>query len=59
MNPCELTAAVTALANTIARQCTVDELNLIGVTLTQLGDTLITIATHRSICCGDAEKEKA
>ena len=51
MNPCELTVAVTALANVIAQQCTVDELNLIGVTLTQLGDTLITIATHRSICC--------
>ena len=51
MNPCELTAAVTALANVIAKQCTVDELNLIGVTLTQLGDTLITIATQKSICC--------
>ena len=59
MNPCELTAAVTALANTISKQCTVDELNLIGVTLTQLGDTLITIATHKSICCGDSEQEKA
>ena len=59
MNPCELTAAVTALANVISKQCTVDELNLIGVTLTQLGDTLITIATHKSICCGDSEQEKA
>ena len=59
MNPCELTAAVTALANAIAKSCTVDELNLIGVTLTQLGDTLITIATHKSICCGDSEQEKA
>ena len=27
-----------------------DELNLLGVTLTQLGDTILTIATHRSIC---------
>ena len=51
MNPCELTTAVTALANVIAQQCTVDELNLLGVILTQLGDTLTTIATHRSICC--------
>ena len=54
MNPCELTAAVTALANTIAKSCTVDELNLLGVILTQLGDTLTTIATHRSICCGES-----
>ena len=30
---------------------TEDELNLLGVILTQLGDTLLTIATHRSICC--------
>ena len=50
MNPCELTAAITALANAIASNHTVDELNLIGVTLTQLGDTLITIATQKSIC---------
>ena len=51
MNSCELTATVTALANAIACKLSVDELNLLGVTLTQLGDTLITIATHRSICC--------
>ena len=50
MNSCELTATVTALANAIASNRTVEELNLLGVTLTQLGDTLITIATQRSIC---------
>ena len=50
MNPCELTAAITALANTIAANRTVEELNILGVTLTQLGDTLITIATQKSIC---------
>ena len=50
MNSCELTATVTALANAIANNRTVEELNLLGVTLTQLGDTLITIATQRSIC---------
>ena len=49
MNPCELTASITALANTIACKLTDDELNLLGVTLTQLGDTLLTIATQRSI----------
>lgn len=52
MNPCELTASVTALANALARRLTEDEVNLLGVVLTQLGDTLLTIGTHRSICCG-------
>ena len=50
MNGCELTASITALANTLACNLTEDELNLLGVVLTQLGDTLLTIATHRSIC---------
>ena len=50
VNPCEWTAAITAAANTIACRLSVDELNLLGVTLTQLGDTILTIATQRSIC---------
>ena len=50
MNACELTATVTALANTIARGRSIDELNLLGVILTQLGDTLFTIAAQREIC---------
>ena len=51
MNGCALTASVTALANTLACNLTEDELNILGVILTQLGDTLLTIATQRSICC--------
>ena len=51
MNPCELTASVTALANVIACRLSEDELNILGVVLTQLGDTLLTIATHKGICC--------
>ena len=50
MNGCELTASVTALATTIACGMTTDELNLLGVILTQLGDTILTIAAHREIC---------
>ena len=50
MNACELTASITALANAIACGKTTDELNLIGVIFTQLGDTILTIATQRSIC---------
>ena len=53
MNACELTASITAAANGIACGLTTEELNLLGVVLTQLGDTLITIATQREIC-GDA-----
>lgn len=51
MNSCELTASITAIANAIACGRTVDEINLLGVTFTQLGDTLLTIATQKSICC--------
>lgn len=50
MNSCELTASITAVANALACKLTEDELNLLGAILTQLGDTLVTIATHRSIC---------
>ena len=50
MNACELTASITAIANTLACCLTEDELNLLGVILTQLGDTILTIATHKSIC---------
>ena len=47
---CELTASITAIANWLACQLTEDELNLLGASLTQLGDTLITIATQKSFC---------
>ena len=51
MNACELTASITAIANMLAKEFTNDELEILGVTLTQLGDTLLTIVTQRSICC--------
>ena len=51
MNACELTTSITAIANWLACELTLEELELLGVSLTQLGDTLLTIATHRSICC--------
>ena len=50
MNSCELTASITAAANMLACKLKEDELTLLGVTLTQLGDTLITIATQRTVC---------
>lgn len=51
MNACELTASITALANGLACRLTLEELELLGVTLTQLGDTILTIVTQQSICC--------
>ena len=50
MNGCELTASITAIANWLACQMTVAELELLGVSLTQLGDTILTIVTQKSIC---------
>lgn len=50
MNPCELTAFITAIANTLSCNLSIDELNLLGAVFSQLGDTLTTIATQKSIC---------
>ena len=46
----ELTSAVTALANALARNLTVDEITLIASIFVQLGDTLATIAARESLC---------
>ena len=51
MNACELTAAITAIANWLAGQMALEELELLGVSLTQLGDTILTIVTQKGICC--------
>ena len=50
MNPCELTTTLTAIANWLACQLSLEELELLGVSLTQLGDTILTIATQKSLC---------
>ena len=56
MNPCELTASVTAVANALACRLSNDELTLLAYVLVQLGDTLVTIATQRTICENKNEK---
>ena len=53
MNACELTAGITALANAIACKLDDDELTLLAAVLVQLGDTLVTISTSRSVCRED------
>lgn len=50
MNGCELTAYVTAAANALAANATTEQLELMAVVFTQLGDTLATIAVSRSVC---------
>ena len=50
MNSCELTASITAVANTVASKLSDDELALLAAVLVQLGDTLATIATQRAVC---------
>lgn len=52
MNSCELTASITACANALACRLTEDELNLLGAALTQLADTLFTIAAQRGVSGG-------
>ena len=51
MNACELTATITAIANWLAGQMSLEQLELLGVSLTQLGDTILTIVTQKGICC--------
>ena len=50
MNSCQLTASVTALANAIASGLSADDTILLATVLVQLGDTLATIGTQRTIC---------
>lgn len=46
MNACELTLSITLLANAIASKVTDDEIELLAVIFTQLGDTLTTISVQ-------------
>ncbi len=50
MNACELTAAVTALANSLACNLSDEQLALLASVLVQLGDTLVTIAARKALC---------
>ena len=52
MNPCQLTASITALANAISCRLNIEETTLLAALFVQLGDTLATIATQKSICEG-------
>ena len=49
MNPCELITFVTALACSITTCCTDDEVTLMAAVFNQLGDTLATYETQKSL----------
>ncbi len=49
-DPLALTTTVNSLAVAIAGQLNDEELGLVGAVLTQLGDTLETIAAQRAVC---------
>ena len=53
MNSLELTAAITAIANAIACDLTVNELALAAGIFVQIGDTLATIAAQRALCSAE------
>ena len=50
VDSCELTVSIAALANALAVGRSEEELSLLAAVLTQLGDTLATIAVQRGIC---------
>jgi len=50
MNSCDFAASITALACVIAKDTPDDELAILAVLFTQLGDTLATIVGHNAIC---------
>ncbi|MBR5140526.1 MAG: hypothetical protein IKV16_05665 [Clostridia bacterium] len=56
MNSGELTSIITAIANAISLNLSLDELTVAASVFVQIGDTLATIATHRAIL---EEKEKS
>ncbi len=54
---CEFTMAITALADLLAKKLTDDELAILSVVLTQLGDTLDTITVFKEKCSAKESKD--
>ena len=51
MSPCEFAMTISAIACCIAEGRSSDEIALISSVLSQLGDTLETIAAQQALCC--------
>lgn len=50
MNGCEITAAVTAVANFIACNFSSEQIEMLAAIFNQLGDTLITLNARQALC---------
>lgn len=57
MGDCELIALISTIACAIIKCSTIDEISILSVSLTQLGDTLATFLAQREIA-ENREKEK-
>lgn len=57
MNECELITFVSAVACTISKSCTEDEISLLSTIFNQLGDTLATILAKRALCSKNTNTE--
>lgn len=56
MNPCDLTAIVTAIACTIFKCSSKEELPVIAAIFSQLGDTLDTMIAQDQLCERDVKE---
>lgn len=56
-DPLAFTTAVNTLTAALAQNLTDSELTLLSAVLTQMGDTLATIAVQRSLCKSNTEQE--
>lgn len=53
MGECELIVFISTVACALSKCCSTDELTILSVAFTQLGDTLATILTKRQLCDND------
>lgn len=58
MQNCELVSFVTAMACTISKCCSEDEISILAAAFTQLGDTLATMLVNNEINEKRANKKK-
>jgi hypothetical protein len=58
MNECELILFISTVACALSKCCSTDDLTILSVAFTQLGDTLTTILTKRQLCDNNTNNEK-
>ena len=55
MNSCQFTTLITAVANLLSGNLSIEDTTLLAALFVQLGDTLATIATQKTICETNAD----